>query len=201
MVKMSLLKRPLLAAVAILALAVLLAAGAFAAFGRLRAGAPPAPNCGNNLPAGASPTQPATAAGYTALGDALYDQGNCAGAIAAYSRAVALDPESAEAYNNRAYTEMAQQDYASALPDLDTAIALRPDYVNALMNRGDIYNYYYHIDYAKAVADYDHVLALPGGIGRDHTSVCGHRLLAQHHGWDLGVLVTAALQRGAAGCG
>ncbi len=196
MVKMSLRKRPLLAAVAILALAVLLAAAALAAFGRL-AGAPASPSCGNSQPASAPATQPATAAGYAALGDALYDQGNCAGAIAAYSRAVALDPESAEAYNNRAYTEMAQHDYASALPDLNTAIELRPDYVNALMNRGDIYNYYYDIDYAKAIADYNRVLALP----HDHTSVCGHRLLAQHHGWDLGVLVTAALQLGAAGCG
>jgi len=91
---------------------------------------------------------------------------------------------------------MAKQDYASALPDLDRAIALRPDYVNALMNRGDIYNYYYNIDYDKAIADYDRVMVLPHA----HTSLCGHRLLAQHHGWDLGVLVTIVTQRAEAGC-
>jgi len=33
---------------------------------------------------------------------------------------------------------MAKQEYARALPDLDKAIALRPDYINALMNRGDV---------------------------------------------------------------
>jgi hypothetical protein len=40
--------------------------------------------------------------------------------------------------------------YADALPALDRAIALRPTYVNALMNRGDIYNFYYQIDRARA---------------------------------------------------
>ena len=84
----------------------------------------------------------------------------------------------------------------AALPDLDQAIALRPNYVNALMNRGDIYNYYYDIDYDKAVADYDRVLALDP----EHTSVCGHRLLAQNHGWSLGVLAMIAVQGPAAGC-
>jgi tetratricopeptide (TPR) repeat protein len=91
---------------------------------------------------------------------------------------------------------MAQQNYASALPDLDHALALRPDYVNALMNRGDLHNYYYNINYDQAIADYDRVLALPHA----QTSVCGHRLLAQHHGWDLGVLAAVVMQGGAAGC-
>jgi tetratricopeptide (TPR) repeat protein len=58
--------------------------------------------------------------------------------------------QTAEAYNNRAYTYMTIRDYADALPDLDQATALRPTYVNALMNRGDIYNFYYQIDRARA---------------------------------------------------
>ena len=188
-------KPRLFAALALLAACALVFLAARAAFGRL-AGAPTAPNCGGSA-AGSAPTgQPATAADYLAQGDALYDHYNCAGAIAAYTRALELDPESAEAYNNRAYTYMAQGDYARDLPDLDLALELRPDYVNALMNRGDIHNYYYDIDYAKAIADYDRVLALPHA----GTSVCGHRLLAQHHGWDPGVLVTVALQGVTAGC-
>ena len=81
---------------------------------------------------------------------------------------------------------MIMQQYALALPDLDRAIAIRPDYLNALMNRGDIYNYYYAIDYDRALADYDRVLNLPGA---EHTSVCGHRMLAANHGWNPGVLV------------
>ena len=94
----------------------------------------------------------------------------------------------AEAYNNRAYTYMTIRDYADALPDLDQAIALRPTYVNALMNRGDIYNFYYQIDRARALADYDRVLAL-GPEATHGASICGHRFLAGHNGWNLGALL------------
>ena len=173
-------------ALGVVAIAILLVAG-FAALTRVARVAQPAPPCGGNgKPAAAPPAQLVTAADYFAKGDYEFEAGNCDAAIADYTQSIALDPQMATAYNNRAYTYMAKQDYASALPDLDRAIALRPDYVNALMNRGDIYNYYYKIDFDKAIADYDRVLAL----APQHTSVCGHRLLALHHGWDLGVLAT-----------
>jgi tetratricopeptide (TPR) repeat protein len=178
------------------ALVVVLAVG-LAAAARVAQVAQPAPYCGGqSQPLTAPPAQLVTAADYFTLGDSEFEAGNCNGAVDAYSQVIALDPQLATAYNNRAYTYMAQHNYAAALPDLDRALALRPDYVNALMNRGDIYNYYYHIDYDKAIADYDRVLALD----HQHTSVCGHRLLAQHHGWDLAVLATVVMQRGAAGC-
>jgi tetratricopeptide (TPR) repeat protein len=96
---------------------------------------------------------------------------------------------------------MIKQQYALALPDLDRAIEIRPDYLNALMNRGDIYNYYYAIDYNRAVADYDRVLRLPGA---EHTSVCGHRMLAANHGWNPGTFVdilTGFRMRSEPGCG
>ena len=54
------------------------------------------------------------------------------------------------------------------------------------MNRGDIYNYYYHIDYTRAISDYDQVLALDPNAAHT-TSVCGHRMLASHHGWHVSV--------------
>jgi tetratricopeptide (TPR) repeat protein len=150
-----------------------------------------APVCGpGSKPLTTPPAQLVSAADYFQQGDYEFEQGRCDGAIDDYTQAIALDPQMATAYNNRAYAYMAEQNYAAALPDLDQAIALRPDYVNALMNRGDIYNYYYDIDYDKALADYDRVLALP----RQSTSLCGHRLLAEHHGWNLGVVVTIVFQ-------
>ena len=129
-----------------------------------------------------------TAADYFQRGDYDYDRGDCDAAIADYSQAITLDPAFAEAYNNRAYTYMMRQEYDRALPDLDRAIQLRPDYAHALMNRGDIYNYYYQIDRARAIADYDRVIAL-GPTAMHDSSVCGHRWLAVHNGWNAGTLL------------
>lgn len=147
----------------------------------------------------APPAALVTAQDYFAQGDYDYDQGNCDKAIANYTRAIELNPNLAEAYNNRAYTYMVKKDYATALPDLNRALQLRPNYVNALMNRGDIYNYYYAIDYERAVADYDQVLGIdPNAAG--YTSVCGHRLLALNHGWNLNVLGSLLTYGATAGC-
>jgi tetratricopeptide (TPR) repeat protein len=140
-----------------------------------------------------------TAQDYLAQGDLDYERGYCDEAIADYTHAIDLDPDFAEAYNNRAYIYMVKKDYAAALPDLDRALELRPNYVNALMNRGDIYNYYYAIDYDRAVADYDLVLSIDPNAA-DHTSVCGHRLLALNHGWNPNVLASVLTNGVTAGC-
>ena len=160
---------------------------------------PPAPCTQGLVPISQKPSVLVSAQDYFAQGDYDYERGACDAAITDYTRAIELNPKFAEAYNNRAYTNMVQHNYAAALPDLDKALELRPDYVNALMNRGDIYNYYYNINYDRAVADYDRILQI-GGRERS-TSVCGHRLLALHHGWDLGVFVDVFITKGfEAGC-
>jgi len=145
--------------------------------GEINSAFAPVIQCAPSQALSSPPAALVTAADYLAQGDYEFDRGDCARAIAAYSRAIELNPSSAEAYNNRAYTYMTQKDYAHALPDLDHAIRLRPNYVNALINRGDIYNYYYQIDRARAVADYDRVIA-QGPAAYRNTSVCGHRLVA-----------------------
>jgi hypothetical protein len=128
-----------------------------------------------------------SATDYFAQGDYDYDRGSCNQAIADYTEAIKIDPTYAEAYNNRAYTYMMEQDYAHALPDLNQAIQLRPNYVYALMNRGDIYNYD-QIDRARAIADYDRIIALGPEAMKD-TQVCGHRFLAVHNGWHLSTIL------------
>lgn len=136
------------------------------------------------------PAQLETAADYLALGDYEFDRGDYDRAVADYTHALELNPQFAEAYNNRAYTYMKLENYVLALPDLDRAIELRPNYVNALMNRGDIYNYYYAIDRQRAIADYDRVLASdPNAIKT--TSVCGHRAIAWSGGMNPVLLLTA----------
>jgi tetratricopeptide (TPR) repeat protein len=129
-----------------------------------------------------------TAEDFLNRGDAAFERGNCKEAIAAYTQALALHPNYAEAYNNRAYTYMRMQNYAPALEDLDQALRIRPDYLHALMNRGDIHNYYFEQDRKKAIDDYNHILRLGGQANEG--SVCGHRAVAiyslpGHEGWNL----------------
>lgn len=140
-----------------------------------------------------------TAQDYFDQGDFDYGQGECDNTIANYTHAIELNPNLAEAYNNRAYVNMVKKDYAAALPDLDRALQLRPNYVNALMNRGDIYNYYDAINFERAVDDYDQVLNIDSNAA-EHTSVCGHRLLALNHGWNLNVLGALLTSGVTAGC-
>jgi tetratricopeptide (TPR) repeat protein len=152
-----------------------------------------------HTPTAARPAAPTSPADYLALGDHEYSRGQCDLAVAAYARAIELDPAFAEAYNNRAYTRMRQQQYALALPDLDRAVALRPNYVNALMNRGGIYNYYYAIDRGRALADYDRVIA-QGPAARRGTAVCGHRAVALNDGFGFGVVLDMFAGGGESGC-
>ena len=132
-----------------------------------------------------APLHLSTAMDYFLQGDYDYEIGNCKQAITDYTTAITRDPTLSQAYNNRAYTNMRMQDYKDALPDLDKAIALNPNYIQALMNRGDIHNYYYAIDRQSAIADYEKVIALGGGRS---ASVCGHLFLAKHNGWNLGTV-------------
>ncbi|HEY6073366.1 MAG TPA: tetratricopeptide repeat protein [Anaerolineales bacterium] len=176
---------------------VLLIIGFFAA---LR-WSPPVVSCASALKKSLSvpPAALLTAQDYFMHGDYEYEQGDCEKAISDYSKALKLNPSFAEAYNNRAYVYMVKKDYASALSDLNDALKIRPDYVNALMNRGDIYNYYFAINYERAVADYDQVLRIDPKAA-EHTSVCGHRLLALNHGWSPNVFETFLQKGSKAGC-
>ncbi len=134
---------------------------------------------------------------YFLMGDYEYEKGSCQEAMRNYDRAIELNNKFAEAYNNRAYTHMRMGLYELAVPDLDRAIALRPNYINALMNRGDIYNFYYHRDKQRAIADYDRAIA--SGATQKETSVCGHRELAMH-GWRIGIFLMIFKNPNAAKC-
>ena len=134
------------------------------------------------------PAQLETAVDYYLQGNYDYETGNCQKAIEDYTKALSINPHYAQVYNNRAYTNMRLRNYQDALTDLDTAIALKPDYVHALMNRGDIHNFYFAIDRQAAINDYKSVIAITGPTN-GVTNVCGHLFLAKHNGWTLGAFI------------
>lgn len=58
-----------------------------------------------------------------------------AGAISEFDRLIAYCPDYAEGYNQRAFVLFIQQDYPSALADLDRALDLSPTHVAALAGK------------------------------------------------------------------
>ena len=133
---------------------------------------------------------PATSEEYLQQGDYEFESGNCTTAILNYDMAIRINPVYAEAYNNRAYVNMRLHNYGKALTDLNKAIEYRPNYPNALINRGDIKNYYFSINRVEAIEDYDRVIAMGKDVIKDK-AVCGHRLMAKRNGkwllamWDI----------------
>jgi serine/threonine protein kinase len=95
---------------------------------------------------------------WLADGDTYYRTRRNDEAIAAYSQAIALDPDYAMAYNNRGTAYHNLQQYRQAIADYDRAIELNPGYTTAYNNRGSAY--YSLGDYHKAIADFDRVIAL-----------------------------------------
>ena len=79
-------------------------------------------------------------------------------AIADYSKAIELDPQFVEAYNNRGIDREKQKDYEKAIADYSKAIDLSPGYAAAYNNRGNAWGD--KKDYEKAIADYAKAIEL-----------------------------------------
>ncbi|MCS6938716.1 MAG: tetratricopeptide repeat protein [Roseiflexus sp.] len=100
-------------------------------------------------------------------------------AVAAYTRAIALNPNNPIAYYNRGIACAEQGDLARAIADYTRAIDLDPKYAVAYYNRalarckqGDL---------VGAIADYDNVLLLDPGDAR----ACASRGMARYSQGDL----------------
>jgi tetratricopeptide (TPR) repeat protein len=127
------------------------------------------------------PIETRTATDYFEKGNYQYDIGDCTGALESYTKSIELNSKYPESYNNRAYTYMMLQDYDRAIPDLDKALELNPNYVNALMNRADVLNYRKE-DNEAALRDYRKIIELTGSTS---TAVCAHMVDASS---DKGIL-------------
>jgi len=63
-------------------------------------------------------------------------EGDLAGAIADYTNAIEINPQDADAYNNRGNVRKRQGDLVGAVKDFDAAIAAEPESPSAYVNRG-----------------------------------------------------------------
>jgi tetratricopeptide (TPR) repeat protein len=79
-------------------------------------------------------------------------------AIAAFDRAIALDPSYCKAWNNKGNALCGQKRYAEALSAYERAVALKPDYHQAWFNRGLLFAELQA--YGNAVESYQRAIAL-----------------------------------------
>jgi tetratricopeptide (TPR) repeat protein len=82
-------------------------------------------------------------------------------AFAEYNRALQLNPDYAEAYNDRGHAYYWTGDYPKAIADFTRAIELRPNYPTAFNNRGAAYMASgKHRGDPRTIADFDQAIKL-----------------------------------------
>jgi tetratricopeptide (TPR) repeat protein len=80
------------------------------------------------------------------------DSGQYEEATEAFSKAIEINPQYAEAYNNRGVAWHYRGDYDRAIADYTKALDVNPQYSEAYNNRGVAW--YHKRDYDRAIADY-----------------------------------------------
>ena len=91
-------------------------------------------------------------------GTSRHAQGDVAGAIAEFDRAIEVSPDCAEAWNNRGATRHSMGDLAAAMADFDRALTINARYAEAYNNRGIVRHLFR--DLAGALADFDRALEI-----------------------------------------
>jgi tetratricopeptide (TPR) repeat protein len=83
-------------------------------------------------------------------GNAAFAKQEYAGALAAFDRAIAIDPKDADFHHARCRTLATLQRHAEAVEGCSTALQLRPDHAPALVDRGHYYINLRKLDLALA---------------------------------------------------
>jgi tetratricopeptide (TPR) repeat protein len=84
--------------------------------------------------------------------------GQYSAAIRDFDKAIQLEPDDAEAYNNRGVAKKKLRQYLAAIRDYNKALQLKPDHAEAYINRGNA-----KLDleqYTAAINDYDKAIQL-----------------------------------------
>jgi tetratricopeptide (TPR) repeat protein len=110
----------------------------------------------NSVASAGVPTDPHTAAEYSARGLARQNEGNLDGALSDYDQAVDLDPRNVEATYRRAVARQTKGNWSGALADYNTLLTLDPNNADAFSNRGFVKQARGDLD--GALADYAEAL-------------------------------------------
>jgi tetratricopeptide (TPR) repeat protein len=97
-------------------------------------------------------------AAYIARGNAYIGMGRYDQAIADFTKAILLQPDSVMAYTSRGSAYGSAGQYDQAVADFTKAITLRPDFAMAYNNRGFVYAT--KGLWTEAVTEYNHAIAI-----------------------------------------
>lgn len=109
-----------------------------------------------------------TAEVFVHLGNVAGHEQKYKDAIRNYTKAIALDPDLANAFYNRGYVYIEMKKYKKAISDLDKAIELNPKYAPAYHLRGIVF--FYRKMYGHAISDYNDAIQLDPDNKRYYTS-------------------------------
>lgn len=88
----------------------------------------------------------------------IFKQGNFPGAIELYTEAIKRNPKGAKFYSNRAACYIKLMEFSRALVDIDKALDLEPNFIRALVRKGNIH--YMLKEYHKSTDTYQKVLSI-----------------------------------------
>jgi tetratricopeptide (TPR) repeat protein len=109
---------------------------------------------------------PQSALSHFNLGNALFELKRHEEALASYDRAIAIQPDFAQALSNRGNALFELKRYEEALASYDRAIAIQPDFAQALSNRGNaLFELKRH---EEALASYDRAIAIQPDFAQAH---------------------------------
>ena len=91
-------------------------------------------------------------------GNRHFQQGKFDEAIEDYDETIRINPESADAYNNRGAAKGALRKYQEAIADFDEAVRINPQHANAYKNKGKAKSALGQ--YHDAIADYDQAIRI-----------------------------------------
>lgn len=97
--------------------------------------------------------------------------GDLSGAIAAYTRAVEIDPKFGDAYNNRGVAYMDQRNFSAALADFSRSIEIKPS-DSAYNNRGSAHRGLKRIK--EAIADHTKAIELNASANAHYNRAVAH---------------------------
>ena len=101
-------------------------------------------------------------------GNKWIEKGDYQKAIDSYEKAIALNPNDADAYNNKGVALDNLGEYQAAITCYDQAIALKPDDVNAYNNKGTALGNLG--EYQAAITCYDQAIALKPNVAKAYNN-------------------------------